>query len=71
MTYLIVLAVCVLILQLFIFFYLRRKNRHMRETDILLKYDIKTRKDAWHKLQDPDLPEDDRKKLQEIYSAED
>ena len=67
MTYLIVLALVVLVFQIGIFIYLRRKNKKMKEEDVLYKYNIRSRADAWRTLADPDLPENDREKIREIY----
>ena len=70
MTYLIVLAVLVLLFQIAIFIYLRKKNKRFKEEDVLSKYDIKTRKDAWERLGDTSIPESDREKIREIYESE-
>ncbi len=70
MKLLILLAFIVLAFQIAIFIYLRRQNRKFRETDVLLKYDIKSRKDAWEKLADPDIPEEDREKIRQVYEAD-
>jgi hypothetical protein len=69
MKVLIIVALLILVFQIGIFIYLRKQNRKFRETDVLSKYGIRTRKDAWDKLADPDIPDEDREKIREIYEA--
>lgn len=66
-TSLIWFLVPVLILQIFMFFVIRQKKKQMRKNDILLKYGISSRSDLFRMLQDPELSDDDREKLQKIY----
>ena len=71
MPYLIVFAILILLFQIALFVYLRKKNRKFRETDVLLKYNIKSRKDAWNALGDHSIPEKDRERIRELYEAGD
>lgn len=40
-----------------------------KKNNVLDKYDIKSAKDAWNVLSDPELPEEDREKIQSIYEG--
>ncbi len=57
----------VLALQILMFFVIRQKKKQMKENDILGKFGISSRSDLFRMLQDPDLSEEDREKLQKIY----
>lgn len=66
-TNLIWFLVPVLVLQIFMFFIIRRKKKQMKKNDILGKFGISSRSDLFRMLQDPELSEEDRAKLQKIY----
>jgi len=57
----------VLVLQIVMFFVIRQKKKNMKRDDILVKYDISSRGDLFRMLQNPDLADDDRAKLQALY----
>ena len=59
----------VLVLQIGLFIAGRKMRKKQRENDILFKYEINTRHDAWKVIADPDTPEEDRKKLEELYNG--
>ena len=63
---LLIIAVAVLVIQVVMFFMIRRFRKTNR--DIAEKYEIRNRNDAWKLLNDPDLPEEDRNKIQDLYS---
>jgi len=69
MLYLIAFAVIILLLQILLFFQIKKRNRKMKEEDVLCKYNINSRSDAWKALADPALPEEDRLKIREYYDS--
>ena len=66
-TNLIWFLVPVLVLQIFMFFVIRQKKKQMKKNDILGKFGISSRSELFRMLQDPELSEEDREKLQKIY----
>jgi len=71
MNWLYILLGIVAILQIFLFLLGRRIRKEEKENNVLLKYNIDSRQKAWQVLSDPTIPEEDRKKVQEIYDAHD
>lgn len=67
MKWLAVLMIIVLAAQVGIFFY-SRKLKKENKNHVLHRYNIKTSKDAWEVLHDPDLPEEDREEIERIYN---
>lgn len=67
MKWLALLMVVVLVVQLGIFFY-SRKLKKDNKNHVLNRYNIKSPKDAWEVLHNPDLPEEDRIEIEKIYS---
>ena len=63
---LLIIAVAVLALQIVMFILIRRYKKSNR--DVAEKYKIKTRNDAWKLLNQADLLEEDRTKIQDLYS---
>ncbi len=70
MKFLIFLVVAVLLFQIGLFFLIRYRKKKEKESSVIEKYNIRTAKDAWDLLSDPDLPEDDREKIQKLYQGE-
>lgn len=68
MTRLIIFLVVVVAIQVAIYLY-TRKLKQKNKQHVLTRYNISTPKEAWVLLQDPDLPEEDRQKIQEYYNA--
>lgn len=62
------LLVFVLLGQIALFIYGRRVRKAMKNS-VVEKYNLKTPKDAWDALADPDLPEDDRKEIKKLYEG--
>ena len=71
MNWLYILLGFVVILQIILFVAGRRIRKKERENNVLLKYNITTRQQAWQLMSDQSIPEEDRKKIQEIYEGED
>lgn len=69
MTYLLILAVIVLIIQVVMFFVIRSRKKEMQQvSEIERKYNIHTRSDAWNALNDPDIPESERMEIENLYN---
>jgi len=71
MTLLIVVIVAVLLIQIGIFVMTRIKIKKERANSVIEKYNIKSSGDAWRVLNDLDVPEKDRDKIEEIYKGVD
>ena len=71
MTLLITVVVVVLGLQILIFIMTRRKIKREKENSVVAKYNIESSGDAWKLINDLDIPEEDRHKIEEIYKGRD
>ena len=60
-----------IILQVVLFVMGRRLRKKERENNVLLKYKINTRQEAWKAMADTQIPEEDRAKIKELYDQED
>jgi len=69
MNYLIVFVAIVLVFQLSLMFLIRYKKKMDKKNNVLMKYDINTPKDAWECLNNPNIPESDKEKIQEYYAS--
>lgn len=69
MNWLIVFVVGVLIMQLALFFFIRSKKKTDKENSIIEKYKIRTSGDAFRLLNDASIPENDRKRIEEVYNG--
>lgn len=70
MTWIYVLVSVVLVIQVLLFVAGRRIRKQEKENNVLLKYDINTRQQAWQLLADPNVPEEDKAKIKEIYDGD-
>lgn len=70
MTLLIVVIVVVLVVQILIFVMSRKKIKKERENSIVEKYNIKSSGDAWRLINNQEIPEEDRKKIEEVYRGD-
>ena len=68
MTYLIIFVSIVLAFQIGMMFLIRWKKKKDREENVLLRYNINSASDAWKCLNDPNIPDEDKTKIQEYYS---
>lgn len=64
---LIIFVVFVLVLQIVLFFMIRKKRRHDKEHSVIEKYNIRSSGDAFRLLQNPEIPEEDRKEIEGLY----
>ena len=60
----------VVVLQVVLFIMGRRLRKKERENNVLLKYKINTRQQAWKAMADSSIPEEDREKIKELYEQE-
>lgn len=57
----------VLVLQIAMFFVIRAQRKKDKRQNVIEKYNIRTPADAFRLLQDHSLPDEDRKKIEELY----
>ena len=67
MKILIAVLFLVLVVQIALFLVIRKRKKGMRSEDVLFKYDIRSRSDAWKLINDPSTPAKDRKELEKLY----
>lgn len=70
MTLLTIVIVVVLGVQILIFVMTRKKIKREKADSVLEKYNIKSSGDAWRVINNQDIPEEDRHKVEEIYKGE-
>ena len=70
MTWAYLLLGAVVVLQVVLFVMGRRLRKKERENNVLLKYKINTRQEAWKAMADTSIPEEDREKIKELYEQE-
>jgi hypothetical protein len=69
MSSLLILALVALGVQIIMFFMIRSRKKGMEyPSEIERKYKIRTRADAWKLLNQPDLPDDERNQIEELYN---
>lgn len=68
MSFLLIIVLIVLVIQILMFFSIRSRKQDLKETsEVQDRYHIKTRADAWRLLNSSDLPEADRIKVEDFY----
>lgn len=70
MKWLAILLILVLLGQVFLFLYSRKIRKNMKRS-VIERYNLKTPKDAWDALADPDIPEEDREEIKRLYEGKD
>ncbi|NQZ76986.1 MAG: hypothetical protein HRT61_12925 [Ekhidna sp.] len=70
MIWLYILIAGVIGLQVYLFILGRRIRKKEKENNVLFKYDINSRQRAWQLLADPTVPDEDKKKIRELYDQE-
>ena len=68
MKWLAVLLIIVLLGQVILFFYGRRVRKQLKNS-VVEKYNLKTPKDAWQALADPEIPEEDKAAIKKLYEG--
>ena len=66
MKWLAVLLIVILLAQVILFLYGRRVRRKMKDS-VIEKYNLKTPKDAWQAMADPNIPDEDREEIKRLY----
>ena len=66
-----IFAFIVLLMQIGLFFMIRKKKKDQKKNSIIEKYDIKSPSDAFRLIQDPSVPQEDRDKIELLYKGED
>ena len=69
MTFLIILVSVALLLQVGLFFLIRKKKKKMKE-GVMGRYNINNSSDAWRLLNDPSIPEEDRNEIEKLYKGD-
>lgn len=69
MKWLVALLVFVLLVQVIMFIYSRRVRKNMKNP-VIDKYNLKSPKDAWRALANPDIPEEDRNEIKRLYEGD-
>lgn len=67
---LLLFVILVFVLQVVLFFVIRNKRKRDKENSVIEKYKIRNSSDAFRLLQDPDIPEADRSKIEALYKGE-
>ena len=71
MNWIFVLVGIALVIQVTLLLWSRKIRKREKENSVIEKYNIDSRQKAWQLLADPELPEEDRKQIRELYDAED
>jgi len=66
---LIVFVCIVLLLQIVLFFVIRKKRKEAKENSVIEKYNIRSSSDAFRLLQDPEIPEKDKLEIERLYKG--
>ncbi|UII28391.1 hypothetical protein LVD15_08170 [Fulvivirga maritima] len=69
MTALFIIVFAILIFQVIMFFFIRAKRKKEKASSVIEKYNIQSRSDAFRLLQDPNIPETDRIKIEQLYQG--
>ena len=70
MTTFLIFAVLVLLMQVVMFFVIRKKRKAEKENSVIERYNIKNASDAFRVLQDNSIPEEDRTKIELLYKGD-
>jgi hypothetical protein len=64
-----IILVLALLLQVGLFLYSRKVKSQLKE-GVIEKYQLRTPKDAWDALANPEIPEEDKKEIKRLYEGE-
>ncbi len=70
MTLLFVFLGFALVLQIVLFFIIRARRKREKENNVLEKYDIRNAADAFKRMNDMSIPEEDRMEIERLYQRE-
>jgi len=71
MTPILIIIGIVLLAQVGIFIAVRKKIRNDKKNSVIEKYTIKSKGDAWRLINNPDIPDEDRLKIEALYKGND
>jgi uncharacterized membrane protein YqiK len=71
MTLLVVVILVLIAIQIGIFIYSRKLRKRLKEENVLVKYDIKSRADAWKVLMSDDTPDSDKQEIERLMQDDD
>ena len=69
MKWFVIILVLALLSQIGLFLYSRKIKRRLKES-VIEKYNLRTPKDAWEALGNPEIPEEDKKEIKRLYEGE-
>jgi hypothetical protein len=69
MKWLAILLMVVLVGQIILFLYSRRVRQELKNS-VIEKYGLKTPKDAWNAMANPEIPDEDRKEIKRLYAGD-
>ena len=69
MKWLFILLILVLISQVVLYLYSRKLKKDLKD-NVVEKYNLKTPKDAWDALANPDIPDKDKAEIRKYYNGE-
>ena len=70
MNLIIAFVAVVLLFQIALFFVIRARKKKMKKEDVIEKYGIKSPGEAFELMNNPEIPEEDRIKIEKIYRGE-
>lgn len=69
MMWFVVILVLALFTQIGLFLYSRKIKKGLKE-GVIEKYQLRTPKDAWDALANPEIPDEDKKEIKKLYEGE-
>lgn len=69
MMWFVIILVLALLSQIALFLYSRRIKKRFKE-GVVEKYGLRTPKDAWDALANPEIPDEDKKEIKRLYEGE-
>jgi hypothetical protein len=63
-----IVLILALISQVTLFLYSRKIKQELKDS-VIEKYDLRTPKDAWEALGNPEIPDEDKKEIQKLYEG--
>jgi hypothetical protein len=69
MNWLFIILTLVLLSQVVLYIYSRKLKKDLKN-NVVEKYNLKTPKDAWNALADPEIPEEDKVEIRKYYHGE-
>lgn len=69
MNWIFIILTLVLLSQVVLYIYSRKLKKDLKN-NVVEKYNLKTPKDAWNALADPEIPEEDKVEIRKYYHGE-